>query len=152
MVANNPPPETQQLPWRGNFVIPKRDYEGGEAIEGTFALGYQHFLEGHLLKRLQRLNQISQVTNLSQTRLYNGRLFVTRSNYDIGNKLPYYDDIFKFKRVETKVDAKSPVITYEWERREEAKDKQHTWDDGKTSSTTDHYCEQIPYLIQFKAA
>ncbi|CZR32172.1 uncharacterized protein FPRO_02058 [Fusarium proliferatum ET1] len=145
MVAGNVPPTTKQLEWRGNYVIPRRSYKGGDAIEGTFALSYKHFLEGHLLKRLQRLNQASQVANLWVSRSYDNekQMFMTSWNYEVGNyNLNHTSEAFKFKRVETNKDYDDSVVTYEWDYNDKIsdKDRNHAWaGHGGACSTTDHY-------------
>lgn len=145
MVAGNQPPTTKQLEWRGNYVIPERPYEGGDAIEGTFALSYRHFLEGHLLKRLQRLNQVSQVAKLEVKRWYKDseNMFMTDWNYEMGNyNLNHLNDAFKFCRYRTNGDNDDSVVTYEWNHTEKIPeaDRYYTWEGhGGTCSTTEHY-------------
>lgn len=145
MVADNTPPTTKQLPWRGNHVIPERSYEGGHAIGGSFALSYSHFLEGHLLPRLQRLNQASQVSQLSQTRSVEAdkNMYTTSWHYQIGNyNVPPTDKFFKFLRKETNGDKNDSEITYEWTSYEKASDNLYTWEDQGNAimmDKTDHH-------------
>jgi hypothetical protein len=141
MVSDNTAPTTKQLPYRGNFVIPERSYKGGEAIDGTFALSYSHFLEGHLLPRLQRLNQASAVVRLKQERSFKDDMYTTEWTYEIGNfNITHTKDDFKFHRVATNGDKDDSVVTYQWTYEEKCPDVTYTWSDrGTETARTDHH-------------